>query len=147
MLRITLSASRYLVVVLAAAHAGVAAVVLTLDIGVAVKSALEVLVAISACHAVWRVALLRSERAIECFEIDREGRVNARSRLRGWQEGKLLGTSFVSPMLTILNLRLAGERFARHIVILPDSLPFEDFRQLRVLLRWPKRAARVEPGN
>ncbi|HSQ03436.1 MAG TPA: protein YgfX [Burkholderiales bacterium] len=147
MLRVSLTASRYLAGLLAAAHAGMAAVVLTLDVTVAVKIALEILIAMSAYHTAWQGALLRSGRSIDGFEFDREGRVNVRSRLHGWQEAQLLGSTFVSPVLTILNVKVAGERLARHVVILPDSLPCEDFLQLRVLLRWPKRAAGAEPDN
>jgi hypothetical protein len=35
-----------------------------------------------------------------------------------------------------LNLNANGERLARHVVILPDAINSEDFRKLRVLLRW-----------
>jgi toxin CptA len=51
-------------------------------------------------------------------------------------EASLLGTSFVSPYLAVLNLKPGNSRLARHIVLLPDSLEKEEFRQLRVLLRW-----------
>jgi toxin CptA len=54
----------------------------------------------------------------------------------------LLGSSFVAPYLTVLELKPLNKIGWRHrcyvhsIVILPDSLAVEDFRQLRVLLRW-----------
>jgi toxin CptA len=47
--------------------------------------------------------------------------------------------SVVTPMLTVLNLRLRGQRGARSILILPDSLDAESFRELRVWLRWGDR--------
>jgi toxin CptA len=141
MLHISLRPSRYLAVLLAAAHAAAAVLVLTLDLNVAAKAALELFIAASAYYSAWRGALLRSGRSIVSFEIDRQGHLNVRSRLDDWQEATLLGTSFVSPALTILNLKIQNRWLARHVVILPDSLPSEDFRQLRVLLRWSKLAA------
>lgn len=54
----------------------------------------------------------------------------------------LLGSSFVAPYLTVLELKpLNGTRWSdrlrsRSVVILPDVIAEEDFRRLRVLLRW-----------
>ena len=65
--------------------------------------------------------------------VDRQGR---------WSEARILGSSFVSPALTILNLTVAGARLPRSLVVAPDALPAAEFRRLRVWLRW--RAARAE---
>jgi toxin CptA len=46
------------------------------------------------------------------------------------------GDSFVTPYLTVLNLKPEGARFAHALVILPDSLEAESFRRLRVRLKW-----------
>ena len=51
----------------------------------------------------------------------------------------LLGSSFVAPYLTVLELKpLNDTSWLRRwsVVILPDAIAPEDFRQLRVLLRW-----------
>ena len=54
----------------------------------------------------------------------------------------LLGSSFVEPYLTVLELKpleplKSWRRFSsRSVVILPDGIDAEGFRQLRVLLRW-----------
>lgn len=53
-----------------------------------------------------------------------------------WHEAALLGSSFVSPYLAVLNLRPASGRIAKHLVILPDAVDSEDFRRLRVWLKW-----------
>ena len=53
----------------------------------------------------------------------------------------VLGTSYVSASLTVLNLKLAGRRVVEHILIVPDNVDPEAFRELRVLLRWRPRAA------
>jgi toxin CptA len=54
----------------------------------------------------------------------------------------LLGSSFVAPYLTVLELKpLAPTRWwhrlrSYSVVILPDAIDSEEFRRLRVLLRW-----------
>lgn len=63
-----------------------------------------------------------------------------------WLEASLLGSSFVAPYLTILNLRVAGGKFNPSVVLLPDAVEAEDFRRLRVLLKWKCAGAPISPG-
>lgn len=49
---------------------------------------------------------------------------------------EILRDSLVTPYLTVLNVLPQGARFARSVVVLPDSLDAEQFRQLRVRLKW-----------
>jgi len=50
--------------------------------------------------------------------------------------GQVWGDSLVTPMLTILNILPQGKRNMRSVVIFPDSMDAERFRELRVLLKW-----------
>ena len=50
--------------------------------------------------------------------------------------GKVLPDSIIAPLLTIVNFLPQGSRSVRSVVILPDSLDTDSFRQLRVGLRW-----------
>jgi toxin CptA len=50
--------------------------------------------------------------------------------------GKILPDSLVTPLLTILNVQLNGNKEVRSVAVYPDSLDAERFRELRVLLRW-----------
>jgi len=54
---------------------------------------------------------------------------------------EILHDSLVMPYLTVLNVLPQGARFARSVVVLPDSLEAESFRQLRVWLKWGTQAA------
>jgi toxin CptA len=54
---------------------------------------------------------------------------------REWH-GQILGDSLVTPVLTILNIWLPGTKSRRSVVIFPDSLEMERFRELRVKLKW-----------
>lgn len=49
---------------------------------------------------------------------------------------KVLADSLVTPFITVLNMLPQGAYLARSVIILPDSLDAESFRQLRVWLRW-----------
>jgi toxin CptA len=46
------------------------------------------------------------------------------------------GSSFVASYLTVINLKPSQKFFARSVVILPDGIDAEEFRRLRVWLRW-----------
>jgi len=63
-----------------------------------------------------------------CLEIDyRDG-----SRDRG----ALLGRCFVAPWLVIVRWLPDGGRLSRTIFIAPDAVGADEFRRLRILLRW-----------
>ena len=51
------------------------------------------------------------------------------------RRGRLAPGSFVAPWLTSVRWRPEGAWFDRAVLILPDMLPAEDFRRLRVLLK------------
>lgn len=53
----------------------------------------------------------------------------------GGVAGVVAAGSFVAPWLAIVRWRAAGARFDRTLLIAPDMLPSDDFRELRVLLR------------
>jgi len=50
--------------------------------------------------------------------------------------GAVLPDSYVGPLLTTIVLRPDGSRWSRSLAILPDMLPRDDFRRLRVMLRY-----------
>lgn len=58
-------------------------------------------------------------------------------------EGVVLDDSFVAALLTTLVVRVPPARWPRTIAILPDMLPAEEFRRLRVQLR----LGRVAPSQ
>jgi len=62
--------------------------------------------------------------------------LNAQSRSGKWSEYEVLNDTFVSAFLSVLRLKDVDGVAIRRIVILRDSIDREDFRQLRVTLRW-----------
>jgi toxin CptA len=136
MLRVQFKPSRYIAAVLTAAHAVAAATMLPLDLPIAGKLALVVLVVASLAHAILQHALLWSRRALTALELRDKGEVAVQTRDGEWHDARILGTSYVSPTLSAINLRVADARLARHILIVPDNCDPEQFRRLRVYLRW-----------
>ena len=85
--------------------------------------------------------LHRSPRAAVSLDLREDGRASWRDRNGEWHEGCLGSDHFVSVAFVVLGLDQAG-RSRKWLVIMGDSVLHEDFRRLRVWLRW-----RREPGS
>jgi len=90
-------------------------------------------------HLLWvlrRQAWRSAAASLVELELRADCSVSARSRGGIWRAYRVAGSSFVSPLLTVVNLRLEGARWGRAVLITADSLDPESFRRLRVWLRW-----------
>jgi len=141
MLRVSLKPSRQLAAVVMAAHVAAAMTLLPLDVPVWAKLAVTLLIAASLGHTLRRHALLANGASITALEVRENDSGAIQTRGEDWQEARILGTSYVSPLLTVVNMRVTGCRLAYHILIVPDNVDAEGFRRLRVLLRWGYRKA------
>jgi toxin CptA len=130
---ITLFPSRRLAAVLGAAHAGAMACLWVLAVPWPWKAAGTLALAASAAMVIARTALLRGGRAVIELRVGGGG-VSYRTRDGAWHAGRLAPSSFVSPLLTIIGVE--GDGRPRYVVIAPDSVEPEDFRRLRVWLKW-----------
>ena len=54
----------------------------------------------------------------------------------GWRAGRIREGSCVFPWLTVVRWRPADARRDHTVLLLPSMLDPEEFRRLRVLLRW-----------
>jgi toxin CptA len=74
-----------------------------------------------------------------------------RSHAGNWKRYRVAGSSFVSPPLTVPNLRSGVGHRTRAVLVAPDSLDPDSFRRLRVWLRWRWRGESsvlgVEPSK
>ena len=143
-LHVALEPSRSATALVAVAHLSTAALTAFLP-GPALYRALAV-VAIGA-HALWTLRLwaLRTARgAIVGLEVGGDGHVVLCERSGRRCEGRLQAASYVGTWLTTVVVRIDGLRTSRAVAILPDMLPPEDLRQLRVVLRIAGSASRPE---
>jgi toxin CptA len=146
MLRVTLRSSRSIAAVLTSAHALAALTVLPLDVALWIQLALAVAVGISLTRALWRFAFLRSRYAFLAVEFLCDGKVSALTRDGEWRDALLLHSTYVSPLLTVLNVRVPGRRFVWHVLLVPDNCDLEAFRRIRVWLRWGYGRTAVKPA-
>ncbi len=129
----TLRPSFRLAGLLAGMHCG--AIFLIVLLPVPAKFWMAALMMISMVHTIMRHALLASPASAVFLKM--EGDV-CLIVLKNGREARstLLDSTYVSPYLTILNLREKKNPFSRSVIILPDAVDREEFRQLRVRLRW-----------
>ena len=133
---IKLSPSLWLAGMLTAMHGMALTLIWLLPFNLWLKIVAVLLLLASLIYHVRRDAMRTSRNAILALKISPECRCSVQVRSGDWFEAQLLSTSFVSHYLTILNLRFDHVRLVKHVVILPDAIEAEQFRQLRVLLRW-----------
>jgi toxin CptA len=94
--------------------------------------ALGVLLSGASCLA---EVLHRSSRAAVSLELREDGRASWRDRNGRWHEGRLGSEHFVSTAFVVLRLDQTA-RGRKWLVLMGDSVRPEDFRRLRVWLRW-----------
>jgi toxin CptA len=133
--RIAITPSVRLAMSLCVAHIAAGGAVWLALVPLWLKAALALAIAISLVYCLSRAALLRAAEAVVALEIS-DGRISFQTRRGEWHECELLGSSYVSPRLTIVNLKLPGARRVRHVVLVPDNVDAGDFRRLRTWLRW-----------
>lgn len=135
MLQIALRPSWVLTAILAAAHGGAIAVVVAVGMPLWLQLIAIAALVVNFAFEVRRSALLRSPDAVVAIEIASDDALSIQTRRGDWIECEALGSTYVTSFLSILNLKEHGGG-ARRAVVLPDSIDAEDFRKLRVWLRW-----------
>jgi toxin CptA len=157
LLIIQLKSSMRLAVMLSLAHFSAIGLLWPLMVPIAAKLMGTAILLLSLVFYIRRYALLRSPQSVMSLELSDEMICTLELRQGMRIPCILLGSSFVAPYLTVLELKplkileLPGTPIfpaspvfpkpprissARSVVILPDGIDAEGFRQLRVLLRW-----------
>ena len=137
-MKITLRPSRILTAILVLAHGAAIAIVALAGMPLWLELiAIAVLVA-SLIFDVRQTALLRAPNALITLEIASDDKLSIQTRRGEWIECEVLGSTYVTSFLTILNLKVIDSGRNTRAVILSDSLDAEDFRKLRVWLRWKR---------
>jgi len=145
-LRLRMAASRSLTGLLLLAHAGVAVLPWLLPLKWWLAAAISTLATISGAVTIATHALRAPPWAIVGLELRDDGLATAVRRSGARVEGRLLGSSFVSRGLVVLNIRPPRRRVGSLAVVLPwDCIGHEEFRRLRVWLRWKVASTLREP--
>lgn len=139
---ISISPSVRLATALCVAHLAAAGLLWLVPIPALGKGAFTLAIAVSLVYFLARDAALHAANAIVALELKNGGGISFHTRDGGWVDCELAGSSYVSPRLTIVNLRPRGKRRTRHVILLPDNVDPRDFRRLRMWMRWKN-----EPGR
>lgn len=146
-LKVAIQPSKWLSILLIAVHLFIALAMLPLHMLLWIKLVVIGALIASAAFHIRRDAMLAASNSIVAIEIEEDRTCDVQLRSGEWKEYVLLDTSFVSPYVTILNLGRERAFIARHIVILPDSLGKDEFRRLRVWLRWKCAKSRIKDSG
>lgn len=138
-LQATLLPSRRLAALLTAMHLLAVLPLALAPLDTVLRLALSLALVLSLLYYGYRHGLRRSGAAVDSLHLAADGTFSVRLRQGDWQPVEVRGSSFVQPWLTVLHLGLAGQRRGLALVLLPDMLPREDFRRLRVWLRWGRK--------
>ena len=132
---IRLSPSRMGAAMMVAAASATLGVIAATPIHDGVRILAATWVACGMLEALHSRARLRGRRGVRALHVRGES-IEVENALGERIPGRVRAGSFVAPWLTIVRWRPEGARFDRTVPILPGMLPAEDFRRLRVLLRW-----------
>jgi toxin CptA len=135
-LSLSLGSSRLLTEILGGAHVLAAAALwlAPLPAGWALAGSLALSV-----HLAWvlrRHAWRNAAGALIELELLDDCSISARARAGMWEAYRVARSSFVSPLLTVLNLRPEAGGWSRPVLITADNADADSFRRLRVWLRW-----------
>ncbi|MBL0010540.1 MAG: hypothetical protein IPP22_05050 [Nitrosomonas sp.] len=129
--------SYLLATILTLAHLVTAGLLWFLEITLGIKTVVAFALAFSLIYYLRKDALLAADNAVKFFELSDDMQCRLTTCAGESMTCSILGSStFVAPYLTVLNIKPMGKFFTRSIVILPDGIDAEEFRQLRVWLRW-----------
>jgi hypothetical protein len=117
----------------AAMHAATAMLLLALPLPFGLRIAGPAVVAVAGALAVWRSA---GRNAPASLHVGFNGRIAVTRRDGRVEEGAVLADSYVGRRLTTIVWRPEGAYRARSLLILADTFPVDDFRRLRVVLRY-----------
>jgi len=148
-LRVTLERSPLVALAVVIIHAGTALLVAYLPLPIAAAAAAYALIAASAAWSLWRHAFRAGRAGIETIVVraDRTVEIGRRSGAR--EECMIADSSVVTAWLTLMHAFPKDRRHwpwhLRAVLIAPDMLSTDDYRQLRVLLRMGKPARAAKP--
>lgn len=134
--RIPVASSVLIAIAVCTVHLAAAGVLWVVPIPVLGKVVMTFVIAVSLVFFMARDAALHAAHSIVALELREDGAIACQTRRGEWLDCDLLGSSYVSPHMTIVNLRPRGSWRMRRVILVPDNIDPRDFRRLRMWLRW-----------
>lgn len=136
MLRLHFNPSRQLAIFLVVGHVIAALCLLLVPLTFWLKLLLLSALLLSMLFTLLQQALRTWPFSIVALEFESDGAVFLKYCNGQVLAVQVLASSFVTPYLTIILLKTHQAWFARSVVLMPDMLPPDLFRRLRVWLKW-----------
>jgi toxin CptA len=130
-----LQPSIYFTIVLVVSHGIALAALVPITLPLWARIPLAALVLVSMLYHLWHDAWLLALSSNKTLLLDGDS-ILLVARNGDQVTARILADSLVTPFISVLNVLPQGAHLARSIIILPDSLDAESFRQLRVWLKW-----------
>lgn len=128
--------SNYLAIILSFVHGLMFFISYHLTLPLPIKLLLVCAILVSYVYYLRRYALLTTSNAITAFELSEEKQCRLRTYSGETIHCVVESNSFIAPTLVILNLKNKLKRSFYSIVLLPDCMEKNEFRRLRVWLKW-----------
>ncbi len=134
-LRLQPKASRILIGFLVAGHLGAIAILFPLDLALAVKITIAVLLLVSLVIALRKQPGRMGEGGVQTLTWQTDGEWLLETVDGKQLKATLHESTYVHPWLVVLNFRQEGKRGLLSFALAPDALDQETFRALRVRLK------------
>ena len=144
-LRLRVAASPLLAAVLSLVHAAAIACAAWYLPGWWMPALVSVAIAGSLVFHVRRDALQLSGRAVTGLLLKNSGQCELTLRNGETLAGRIEGSTFVAPLLTVVNVRPDRQGRRRSVILMPGRASAEDLRRIRVWLR--HRVQADKPGS
>jgi hypothetical protein len=141
--RLDLKPSYLLATILISAAMGACVVAVFVPMPFYVRVGLVIAVIISAVYHVMDL-LLYLPQSIVRIDLTSKGQLRLKRKDSVEHSVEILPSSYVMPKLTILNIKTGSLLWRRSVVITPDRVDRDEFRRLRVWLRWGRHAISAE---
>jgi toxin CptA len=133
-----------LAAILSIAHLATSGLLGLLALPLSIRVIIVAILIISLIHYLRQDALLIASNAVVAFVLSDEMQCTVTTYSGKSMIYAVMSSTFVTPYLTVLSLKSTEKFFAHSVVILPDSIDAEEFRQLRVWLRWRRRQGETD---
>ena len=133
--RIAPAASRSALALICVLAAFACAVVATLPVHEVLRGLATIAIVVWAGDRIHVVAMRRGPRAIRRIEVDGHLQIAVTTGDGSCDQGCVRPDSYVGARITTIVWKPGHAVLSRAILLLPDMLPADDFRRLRVLLR------------
>lgn len=135
-LKIQIGSSRVLAGLLVLGHGIGWASIWTIRLPWALQGILSLSFTFSLIYFLWRDAWRRLPHSIIALEINADCSCRHLDYRGHWHDSVLVSDVWVNPRLSVFSLRMKNRRRICHIIVLPDAVETEAFRQLRIWLKW-----------